>query len=158
MVVENVWVVSDGNGNYFAGLQQSSTTENQVAVFAPMSNKTHFYKNKKSVAAAFKMAQSLFESPYIVEEYVEHAEFPDKPKTDDLQRISEEEQSGWVCLDRLCGKVPAILRKNDRLGIVLADKKMYYLPTNERLAWKRYFRECEQFVLSRIENRTKKEP
>lgn len=158
MILENVWVVTDGQGNYFAGFRQSQTTGQQVSVFEPLSSETRCYKSKKAAASAIRMAQSCYESPYLEATFIERIECSDKPKRDELQRVPEEEQNGWECLDRLCGKFPAIIKKNDRLGIVLANKLMYYLPSNERFAWKRYFRECEDFVISRIDSRAKKQP
>lgn len=161
MILTNVWVVTDGHQNYFERCCESETSGRLVAIFKPISSRTRTYKTKHSVSSAVRKIREYYESPYIKAEFIECAKVEDvpedpKPDKDALERVPEEERSGWLPLDRLCGKLPAMMRKGNRYAVVLADKEYYFLPSDERLAWKRYFRECEKFVLDRIENRAKK--
>lgn len=161
MILSNVWVVTDGQQNYFERCCESETSGRLVAIFKPISSRTRTYKTKHSVSSAVRKIREYYESPYIKAEFIECAKVEDvpeepKPDKDALERVPEEERSGWLPLDRLCGKLPAMMRKGNRYAVVLADKEYYFLPSDERLAWKRYFRECEKFVLDRIENRAKK--
>lgn len=161
MILTNVWVVTDGQQNYFEGCRESETSGRQISIFKPLSSRTRTYKTKRSASAAVRMASSCYESPYIKAEFIECAKVEDvpeepKPDKDALEKVPEEERSGWLPLDRLCGKLPAMMRKGNRYAVVLADKEYYFLPSDERFAWKRYFKECEKFVLDRIENRAKK--
>lgn len=161
MILTNVWVVTDGQQNYFERCCESETSGRLVAIFKPISSRTRTYKTKHSVSSAVRKIREYYESPYIKAEFIECAKVEDvpedpKPDKDALERVPEEERSGWLPLDRLCGKLPAMMRKGNRYAVVLADKEYYFLPSDERLAWKRYFRECEKFVLDRIENRAKK--
>lgn len=161
MILSNVWVVTDGQQNYFERCCESETSGRLVAIFKPISSRTRTYKTKHSVSSAVRKIREYYESPYIKAEFIECAKVEDvpedpKPDKDALERVPEEERRGWLPLDRLCGKLPAMMRKGNRYAVVLADKEYYFLPSDERLAWKRYFRECEKFVLDRIENRAKK--
>ena len=161
MILSNVWVVTDGQQNYFERCCESETSGRLVAIFKPISSRTRTYKTKHSVSSAVRKIREYYESPYIKAEFIECAkveDVPEEPKSDKdaLERVPEEERSGWLPLDRLCGKLPAMMRKGNRYAVVLADKEYYFLPSDEQLAWKRYFRECEKFVLDRIENRAKK--
>ncbi len=161
MILSNVWVVTDGQQNYFERCCESETSGRLVAIFKPISSRTRTYKTKHSVSSAVRKIREYYESPYIKAEFIECAkveDVPEEPKSDKdaLERVPEEERSGWLPLDRLCGKLPAMMRKGNRYAVILADKEYYFLPSDERLAWKRYFRECEKFVLYRIENRAKK--
>ena len=161
MILSNVWVVTDGQQNYFERCCESETSGRLVAIFKPISSRTRTYKTKHSVSSAVRKIREYYESPYIKAEFIECAkveDVPEEPKSDKdaLERVPEEERSGWLPLDRLCGKLPAMMRKGNRYAVILADKEYYFLPSDERLAWKRYFRECEKFVLDRIENRAKK--
>lgn len=161
MILTNVWVVTDGQQNYFEGCRESEMTGRQVSIFEPLSSRTRTYKFKRAASAAVRMASSCYESPYIRAEFIEWAkvqDVPEEPKPDKeaLEKVPKGERSDWELLDRLCGKLPAMVRKGNQYAVALADKELYRLPSDERRAWKRYFEECEKFVLERIEKRVKK--
>ena len=166
MILKDVCVITDGQ-NYFRKGVISSTSGNYVAIFAPLTSRTKTYKDKRKIAGALRWVKEHYESPYVKSEYIEYAEVPDEPEEpkkakasdepclEKLEIVPKDDYNGWIAMDKLCEKLPKILKKGTRYAIILTDNVMYYLPNDERLAWQRYFRECEKFVFERIEKRIK---
>ena len=156
MTFENVWVVTDGQ-RYFEGFRTSKTSGMQVSVFGPLSPRTRTYKSKRAANSAVRMAASNYESPYIQAAFIEHVECEDPreeaSELSELDSVPEADRKGWTCLDRLCGKYPAIFRKGNRLAIARTSTDVFYLPGDELFAWQRYFQECTEFVCGRIRQR-----
>lgn len=179
-ILTNVWVVRDKPPNsdpmYFAGMTTSEITRNVIARFEPLSSETKTYKNKKAAAAAARIANECYESPYVEAFFLEYAEFEDTPQArkrgntynnpdtarhtcspPPLDLVPECEYNGWIPLDRLCGKYPVMLRKKVgevfRFAIAFNEKERRYLPADEVFAWNRYFDECKKFVTDKIRNR-----
>ncbi len=181
MTISDKWVLKDGE-RYFAGF-----TGNREA-FLPLGANTRLYKSERAANCALRMVRGHYESPYMEPFYIDRAEFPDEIHTPDTPETERSDQSNtrpplnivpyserndWTVLDKLCGKKPAILRKEkggldnvmtmpdgselktygERFALLAADGEMYYLPGDELFAWQRYFAECESFVADRIRAR-----
>ena len=124
--IRNVWVVQDKLPNcseqlFFAGLAKSNIGTN-VSRFEPLSSETKTYSSKRKADAASRIANKYYESPFITSVFIESAEVDiihTNPKTttnkstelSPLDLVPESEFSGWVTLERLCGKYPLMLRK-----------------------------------------------
>lgn len=172
MIINDAFVIKDG-GNYFRGSITSTASGSPLAIFAPLSSLTRTYKSKRAAETARRWILEHYESPFVAVDYIASADVPDeaepteppsappappqKLQEEQLEEVPFAECAGWEGLDRLCGKYPAILKKHLRYAIIQPDSKMFYLPSDERQAWQRYFRECEKFVLSRIDAREKKD-
>ncbi len=188
MTITDRWVLKDGE-RYFSGLSGDKEA------FLPLCADTRTYRSERAANCALRRVVAHYESPYIEPFYIDHAEIPDKlPDASDntsvsdtqittkaeetetlppLVRVPYTEQKDWIVLDTLCGKKPAILRKErgglddvmtmpdgsvlktygERFALIAADGEMYYLPGDELFAWQRYFAECERFVCDRIRAR-----
>lgn len=171
----NVWLVQDkvptddpkSKPLYFAGIAKSEVTGEEVSRFEPLSEATKFYMNEKGAKIGARAAEKHCESPFITPVFVKSVEFDvpeasavapkEPPERNTLFPVSKDELSGWVALDKLCGKYPQMLRKKVgkifRFAIAFTSDDIRYLPADEIFAWTRYFEECTSFVVGRIRDR-----
>ena len=172
-VLHKVWLVQDKMPNseplYFAGLVTNEVTGNVVSRFEPLSEATKFYKSEKGAKIGASKANKFYESPFITPVLFERLEIhvtaqrqkkqalepaENVPIRTPLVLVPASERSGWVLLDKLCGKHPYMLRKKVgdifRFAIAYTDTDIRYLPADEVYAWTRYFEECTEFVVNRI--------